>query len=85
MWVEEEPMDSADPVSYQEAIAHLRLGQKWSDVVDEECRSLAENSTWDYIGLVDVSASVTPIRYKWVFKTKELPGDGIWYKARLVV
>jgi len=44
---EEEPIDSADPVSYREAIAHPRHGQKWSDAVDEELRSLAENSTWD--------------------------------------
>ena len=28
IWVEEEPMDSADPVSYREAIAHPRFGQK---------------------------------------------------------
>jgi len=41
--VEEEPMDSADPESYWEAITLLRFGQKWSDAVDEELRSLAEN------------------------------------------
>jgi len=78
-------MDSADPVSYREAIAHPRFGQKWSDAVDEELRSLAENSTWDYVGLEDVPAGVTPISSKWVFKTKELPGGGIRYKARLVI
>jgi len=77
-------MDSADLVSYREAIAHLRLGQKMSDAVDEELRSLAENSTWDYIGLEEVPAGVMPICSKWVSKTKELPGDGIRYKARLV-
>ena len=85
IWVEEEPMDSADPVSYWEAIMHPRFGQKWSDAVDEELRSLAENSTWDYVGLEDVPAGVTPISSKWVFKTKELPGGGIRYKARLVI
>ena len=78
-------MDSADPVAYREAIAHPRFGQKWSDTVDEELRSLAENSTWDYIGLEDVPAGVTPISSKWVFKTKELPGGSIRYKARLVI
>jgi len=83
--VEEEPMDSADPVSYREAIAHPRLGQKWSDAVKEELRSLAENSTWDYIRLEDVPAGVTPISSKWVFRTKELPTGGIRYKARLVI
>ena len=36
-------MDSADPESYREAITLLRFGQKWSDAVDEELRSLAEN------------------------------------------
>jgi len=41
---------------------------------DEELRSLAENSTWDYVGLEDVLADVTPISSKWVFKTKQLPG-----------
>jgi len=69
-------MDSADPVSYREAIAHPRFGQKWSDAVDE-LRSLTENSTWDYVGLEDVPAGVTPISSKWVFKAKELPGGGI--------
>jgi len=83
--VEEEPMDSADPVSYREAIAHPRFDQKWSDPVDEELRSLTENSTWDYVGLEDVPAGFTPISSKWVFKTKELPGGGIQYKARLVI
>jgi len=85
IWVEEEPMDSADPVSYCEAISHPRLGQKWSDAVDEELRSLAENSTWDYVRLEDVPAGVTPISSKWVFRTKELPTGGIRYKARLVI
>jgi len=54
-------------------------------VVDEELRSLAENSTWEYVGLEDVPAGVTPIISKWVFMTKELPGGGIRYKARLVI
>ena len=67
IWVEEQPMDSADLVSYREAIAHPRLGQKWSDAVKEELRSLAENSTWDYVRLEDVPAGVTPISSKWVF------------------
>jgi len=56
-----------------------------TDAVDEELRSLAEISTWDYVGLEDVPAGVTPISSKWVFKTKELPGGGIRYKARLVI
>jgi len=83
--VVKEPMDSADPVFYREAIAHPRFGQKWSDAVDEELRSLAENSTWDYVGLEDIPAGVTPISSKWVFKTKELPVGGIRYKAKLVI
>ena len=64
---------------------HPRFGQKWSDTVDEELRSLAENPTWNYIRLEDVPASVMPISSKWVFKTKELPGGGIRYKVRLVI
>jgi len=83
--VEEEPMDSTDPVSYREAIEHPRLGQQWSDAVGEELRSLAENSTWDYVRLEDVPAGVISISSKWVFKTKELPGGGTQYKARLVI
>jgi len=70
-------MDSADLVSYWEAIVHPRFGQKWSDAVDEELRSLAKNSTWDYVGLEDVPAGITPISSKCFFKTKELPGGGI--------
>jgi len=78
-------MYSADPVSYWEAIAHPSFGQKWSDAVDEELRSLAENSTCDYVGLEDIPAGIMPISSKWVFKTKELPGGGIRYKAKLVI
>ena len=72
-------------MSYWEAITYPRLGQKWSDAVKEELRSLAENSTWDYVGLEDVPAGITPISSKWVFRTKELPTGGIRYKARLVI
>jgi len=75
-------MDSADPVSCREAIVHPRFGQKWSDGVDEELRSLTENSTWDYVGLEDVPAGVTLISSKWVFKTKELPEGGIGEVAK---
>jgi len=57
---------------------HPRFGQKWSDSVDEELRPLADNSTWDYIRLEDVPAGIMSINSKRVFKTKELPGDGIW-------
>jgi hypothetical protein len=71
--VEEEAMDSADPVSYRKAIAHPRLGQQWSDAVGEELRSLAENSAWDCVGLEDVPAGVIPISSKWVFKTRSCP------------
>ena len=70
---------------FPDAIAHPRFGQKWSDAVDEELRPLAENSTWDYVGLEGVPSGVTPISSKWVSKTKELPGGGIRYKARLVI
>ena len=74
---EQEPMDSADPVSYRKAIAYPRFGQKRSDVVDAELRSLAKNSTWDYVRLEDVLAGVAPSGSKWVFKTKESPGGSI--------
>jgi len=50
IWMEEEPLDSADLVSYWDTFAHLRLGQKWSDVIELELRSLAENSTWTMLG-----------------------------------
>ena len=85
IWVEEEPMDFADLVSYQAAIKHPRFSQQWSDAVGKKLRSLAENSTWDYIRLEDIPVGVTHISSKWVFKTKELPGDGVQYKARLVI
>ena len=54
-------------------------------MVDEELKSLAENSTWDYVRLGDIPAGIIPLSSKWIFKTKELPGDGIGYKARLVI
>jgi len=78
-------MDSVDPVSYREGIEHPRLGQQWSDAIDAEVRSLAENSTWDYVRQEDIPAGIKPISSKWVFKTKELPGGGNRYKARLVI
>jgi len=84
IWVEEEP-DSADPVSYQNAVMHPRLGLKWSEAVQEELHSMHSNYTWDYIRLEDVLLGVKPISSKWVFKTKQLTGGRIWYKAKLVV
>lgn len=81
----EQELDSADPVFYREAIAHSTLGLKWSDAVDEELRSLAKNSTWEYVRQEDVPTSVILISSKCVFKPKELPGGGIRYKARLVI
>jgi len=82
--VEEEP-DSADSVSYQNAVRHLPIGPKWSEAIREELHSLYSNYTWDYIRLEGVPSGVKPISSKWVFKTKQLPGGRIRYKARLVI
>jgi len=82
--VEEEP-DSADPVSYQNAVRHPKLGPKWSEAIREEVHSLHSNYTWDYIRPEDVPSGVKTISFKWVFKTKQLSGGGIRYKARLVI
>ena len=82
--MEEEP-DSADPVSYQNAVRHTRLGRKWSGAIREELHSLHSNYRWDYIRLEDVPSGVKPISSNWVFKTKYLSGGGIRYKARLVI
>ena len=71
--VEEEPMDSADPISYLDGIAYLWLGQKWSDIVGEELWSLADNSTRDSVRLEDVPAGGTPTTPKLVFRPKEKP------------
>ena len=84
IWVEEES-DSADPVSYDNAVEHPKLGPKWSEAVREELQSLHSNYTWDYIRPEDVPAEVNPISSRWVFKTKQFPGGGIRYKARLVI
>ena len=46
--VEEKP-DSADPVSYQNAVRHPKHGPKWSEAILEELHSLHSNYTWDYI------------------------------------
>jgi len=82
--VEEEP-DSADLVSYQNAVRHPKLVPKWSEAIREELHSLHSNYTWDYIRPEDVPSGVKPISSKWVFKTKQLSGGGIRYKARLVI
>jgi hypothetical protein len=74
--VEGEP-DSADPVSYQNAVSHRKLGPKWSEAVLEELHSLHSNYTWDYIKPEDVPVGVNPISSKWVFKIKALPRGGI--------
>ena len=84
IWVEEE-LDSADPVSYHNDVEHPKLGPKWSEAVREELQYLHSNYTWDYIRPEDVPANVNPISSRWVFKTKQLPGGGIRYKARLVI
>jgi len=83
-WVDEEP-DSADPVSYQNAVRHLKLRPKWLEAIREELHSLHSNYTWDYIRPEDVPSGVKPISSKWVFKTKQLSGGRIRYKARLVI
>ena len=54
-------MDSVDPGSYRKAIEHPRPTPRWSDTVNEELRSLDENSTWEHVRLEDVPAGVTPI------------------------
>jgi len=84
IWVKEES-DSADPVSYQNAVKHPTLGLEWSEAVRKELHSLHSNDTWDYIKPEDIPVGVKPISSKWVFKTKQLPGGGIQYKARLVM
>ena len=45
----EEELDSADPVSYQNAVRHPKLGPKWSEAFREELHLLHSNYTWDYI------------------------------------
>jgi len=77
--------DSTDSVSYQNAVWHPRLGIKWSEAIREELHSLHSNYTLDYIRPEDVPSGVKPIGSQWVFKTKQLPGGGIQYMARLVI
>jgi len=67
------------------AVRHLRFGPKWSEAIREELHLLHSNYTWDYIRLEDILSGVKPISSKWVFKTKQLSGGGIQYKARLVI
>ena len=81
----EEESDSADPVSYDNAIQHPKLGPQWSEAGREELQCLHSNYTWDYNRLEDVPAGVNPISSRWVFKTKQRSGGGIRYKARLVI
>jgi hypothetical protein len=50
--------DSADPISYQNAVRHRKLGPKWSEAVLEELRLLHSNDILVYIMLEDVPTGV---------------------------
>ena len=73
--------DPAEPQTLTDALSSPDA-PFWTEAVEDEMKSLAENNTWQ---LVELPPGVKPITAKWVFKIKR-DGEGrvIRYKARLV-
>ena len=70
-----------DPLSLQEAIRSVDLA-RWQDVMLDELESMKHNHVWD---LAQLPQGVKPIKYRWVYKTKQdSKGKVERYKARLV-
>lgn len=73
---------SIDPATVKDALSSDDA-KSWHKAMQEEFSSLLENQTWS---LVDLPAGKSPIKCKWVYKTKRNSnGDIIRHKARLVV
>lgn len=71
-----------DPVTVSEAMSSDAANQ-WKSAMADELQSLQQNDTWR---LTDLPAGKTPIKCKWVFKTKrDANGHVMRHKARLVV
>lgn len=77
-----EEIIASDPVTVEQALSGPNADM-WRNAMNEEMESLRENQTWS---LVDLPHGKTPIKCKWVFKTKRnAKGETVRYKARLVV
>lgn len=72
---------SCDPSTFKQAVSSDSV-DLWKDAMEEEFNSLQANQTWK---LVDQPPGKTPIKCKWVYKTKrDTHGNVIRHKARLV-
>ena len=70
-----------DPISFSEAMSHTDF-KKWSDVMNDELNSMANNQVWD---LLELPEGFRAVGCKWVYKTKtDASGNIERYKARLV-
>lgn len=72
---------SCDPSTFKQAVSSDSV-DLWKDAMKEEFDSLQANQTWK---LVDLPPGKTPIKCKWVYKTKrDTHGKVVRHKARLV-
>lgn len=72
---------SCDPSTFKQAVSSDSV-DLWKGAMKEEFDSLQANRTWK---LVDLPTGKSPIKCKWVFKTKRnAHGDVVRHKARLV-
>lgn len=73
---------TGDPETVQEAMSS-DAAKLWKSAMVEEFDSLQQNQTWR---LTELPTGKTPIKCKWVFRTKcDASGQVIRHKARLVV
>ena len=70
-----------DPINLQQAL-QTSNSHKWIDAMNDEMKSMEDNSVWD---LVELPKGSKPIGCKWIFKTKrDSKGNVKRYKAHLV-
>ena len=55
-----------DPATYEEAMANVD-STHWVKAIKAELESMNSNQVWD---LVEASANIKPIGFKWVYKRK---------------
>lgn len=76
----EESDSVGDPTSVKEALSSVNRDQ-WISAMTNEMNNFSENCAWD---IVELPEGHTPVKCKWVFKTKLNSDNSITYRARLV-